>query len=454
MKPQLLSLLSLLPIAASASDEQAQKPNVLIIMVDGMQQQRMSFLGNTELRTPSIDWLAHRGVSFGGAYCSHPLSTPARCSLLTGQYASTFNLRFNLENSAYRDAVDWDRLDSVRVDALGNVFKRAGYDTYYGGTTSLASRTDITDPEPYGFDVNFSKERHEQLGRDAAALMSSLTHSDKPYLMFVSFINPHNIGQFGDYLNLDSVPFDSLSPKKQEGVSRLLKYTSPYPDGQVPKHLLPRVPANAERMQGEPDCLPIKPSDYTEEQWRLCLWLYNRLIEEVDYNISPIVNLINRKHLLDNTIVVFMADHGESCSAHRREHKSVPFEEAERIPFIIAGPDIPRNTINNEAILNLGIDFLPTLCDLAGIEVPRGLPGQDFTVAAQGGRFHNRKYHYFEGPNWDQVLCRGRYKYTLFDSGEEILVDLRKDPLETRNIASSHPRLCRKLAERLKAHCR
>lgn len=116
-----------------------EKPNVIMIIVDGMQSDRMSCAGRTEINTPSIDMMAEHGFRFSQAYCMFPLSTPSRYAMFTGMYPSDCNLRFNLENQSRVNAVDWEKLEETRMSALGNIFNDAGYDTFYGGTTSPIS---------------------------------------------------------------------------------------------------------------------------------------------------------------------------------------------------------------------------------------------------------------------------------------------------------------------------
>lgn len=421
-----------------------QKPNVIIIIADGMQQNKMSFLGNTDLCTPSLDRLGEKGYTITNAYCTFPLSTPVRFSLLTGMYASKYHLRFNLENQKNTDKVDWTGLEAAQSNSIGYLFKRSGYDTFYGGTTSLASRTDINNPASYGFDHYYSNERHDKLGKDALSIIKSRDGMDKPYLLVLSFINPHNIGQFEDYLQKDLLDPSQITAKKREGIDRLtthMKKLENIPEETRLADIYPLLPPNHGVMEDEPEGMPMPVSNYSEAQWKQLSWLYNRLIEEVDYNMTPVIDEIMNQNMLENTIVIFLADHGEMAASHMREHKSVPYGEAQRVPFIIAGPDICPGVIDDKTIINTGIDFLPTLCDLTGIDIPAEFPGLSVKKIIKGESSHlSRKYIFCDGPNWFQIIKNGRYKYTEIENGdniEMILIDLKKDPDEMFNLANT-----------------
>lgn len=428
-------------VSALASATQKTHPNVVVIICDAMQQARLD--GGTAV-TPSIQRLKDNGYSYTQAYCAFPLSTPARFSLFTGMYPADCNIRFNLENRPERfSAVNWEKAEAAQATGLGNLFKKAGYDTFYGGTTSLASRRSISDPYPYGFDNYYSPQRHDQLGRDAAEVIRSRKSDDNPYLLVLSFINPHNIGQFQDYLNRESLTPEYITPKKKEGIDRITTHMKKL-DGVSEEQRLaehyPALPFNLEQAVGEPEGLPSHISDYTDEQWRMFLWVYDRLIEEVDYNMSPVVDALMEEDRLDNTIVVFLSDHGEMAAAHRREHKSVPYQEAQKVPLIFAGNGISKGIEDKSNVFHTGLDFLPTLCGLAGIEIPEEKEGLSAADLMRGVTEKlDRKYTFYEGENWFQVLEDGRYKLTILQKpgAPVMLFDLKKDPGEMVNLADS-----------------
>jgi len=418
-----------------------QRPNIVVIITDQQQVGKMSYMGDRGLSTPTMDRIARNGYAFTNAYCTFPLSIPQRFSLFTGMYPSTFNLRFNPDKKS-RNEVDMAGIEALRPRMLASLFNEAGYDTFYGGKAHLVSREINEDPEFYGFQSIYSRERRGQLGPDAAAFLATKSLKDKPFLMIVSYINPHDICEYDDFIDYDRLT-PSVRNRKAEGLKRVRKYvdqTSKYTDQTFYADICPPLPDNHARMKGEPVGLPGKIAPYTERQWRMHRWVYNRLVEEVDSDIAPVMDALDKGGFLENTILVFISDHGEMDASHLREHKSVPFQEAQNVPFIIAGPGIERGVIDRKTVINAGIDLMPTLCDLAHIPVPENIPGRSVKPVITGEKKGiDRRYIFCEGFNWFQVLEDNRYKYTVLETegNPEILVDLKNDPGETTNLAGT-----------------
>ena len=142
--------------------------------------------------------------------------------------------------------------------------------------------------------------------------------------------------------------------------------------------------------------------------------------------------------LEDNTLVVFTSDHGDMDSAHKMEHKSVLYEEAVRVPFIMSYKGrIPTGVVDDTHLISNGLDLLPTLCDYAGITTPEGLPGRSLRPLAEGKDTKEwRDFVVAESQN-GRMLRTKSYKYCIYDSGShrEQLIDLENDPGEMKNLA-------------------
>lgn len=417
-----------------------EHPNIVLIITDQQQAGKLSWYGDTQLSTPTMDRLASQGVNFCNSYSTFPLSIPQRFALFTGMYPSSINLRFNPTSTKDKETIDFEEEDRLRGLMLGEVFHRAGYDTFYGGKAHLLSPYGNEDTEYFGFRHNYSPERRNLLGADAAELLSHKTPKDRPFLMVVSYINPHDICEYDDYVDL---PHMTKSRKtKHEGLSRVARYinetTYKWSPEEFYSSIAPPLPDNFPIMEGMPEGTPGKISAYTDEQWRMHRWVYDRLIEEVDADIAPVVKALEDGGFMDNTFIVFMSDHGDMDASHHMEHKTAPFEESQKVPFIICGPGIRKGAIESSTV-NTGIDLLPTLCDLAGIDIPDIYPGLSLKDLATGERDSlARKYIFCESSGWNQVIEDGRYKLTVLDAergGQVILTDLKEDPGELRNLA-------------------
>ncbi len=446
-------------ISMRAEEPKTKQPNFVVFITDQQQNTKLSWYGEPGLETPTMDRIAESGYSFMNSYCAFPLSIPQRFSLFTGMYPSSVNLRFN-PSKTDRTLVDMDAIERMQPDMLANLFNDAGYDTFYGGKAHLVSREINEDPQFYGFKNIYSTDRRNLLGADAAALLDSKSPDDKPFLMVVSYINPHDICEFDDYVVLQEMD-PKVRARKADGISRVSRYindTYRWPEKMFYDSICPPLPENHAIMKGEPAGMPGKTGDYTEEEWRMHRWVYNRLIEEVDSDMAPVMRALERGGFLDNTYIIFMSDHGDMDASHCREHKSVPYQEAQKVPFIISGPGIKKGVMDTETTINTGIDFMPTLCDLAGISVSDKLPGISVKDVAMGEKTGTERHDVFcEGKNWYQIIENGRYKYTIMETkgNPVILVDLEADPGESQNLAGDsayseiEKRLDRKLRENL-----
>jgi len=158
----------------------------------------------------------------------------------------------------------------------------------------------------------------------------------------------------------------------------------------------------------------------------------------VDAKIGILLDALRDAALEDNTLVVFTSDHGDMDSSHKMEHKSVLYEEAVRVPFIMSYKGIiPRGKVNDTHLVSNGLDLLPTLCDYAQIEKPDRLAGESLRTLAQEEPADGwRDFVVCESQN-GRSLRTDRFKYSIYDSGEnrEQLIDLQNDPGEMNNLA-------------------
>jgi len=156
----------------------------------------------------------------------------------------------------------------------------------------------------------------------------------------------------------------------------------------------------------------------------------------VDVQIGTVLDALESSEFADNTIVVFTSDHGEMSGTHRLEHKTVFYEESSNIPLVVWYSDmVNSNSVDRENIISNGLDIFPTLCELAGIPTPEKLPGISFASLLNGQkkRYRPREYLFMEN-ELGFMIREGNLKYTLYDNGDEMLVDLGNDPGEMINV--------------------
>jgi arylsulfatase A-like enzyme len=177
-------------------------------------------------------------------------------------------------------------------------------------------------------------------------------------------------------------------------------------------------------------------TEWTEDDWRLHHWIYHRLTEDVDRQIGTVLNALRETGLDKNTIIVFTSDHGDMSGSHKMVHKSHFYEEASRVPFIIAGPGVVKG-VDNEHLISASVDLIPTFCDFAGINVPAGLQGLSIKPLAQGKSPANWRDFVISENDLGRMVRTARYKYSVYKKGEprEMLIDMQKDPGEMINLA-------------------
>jgi len=405
-------------------------------MTDQQHAGMLSCAGNQYLKTPALDGLAARGVRFELAYCSNPVCVPSRVSMMTGHYPSRFGVRTNSDAQNVLPP-------EARRQALGWVFRNAGYETAYGGKTHWIRGMTV---ESIGFKP-LTSDRRAGLA-EACAQFIRRPH-DRPFFLVASFINPHDICymMLDEYARAANRPIRNAQAREERRcLAEALKLPAGVSRQEFFARLCPPLPDNFEIPKGEPRFVHESlgaarrhaREQWDEELWRLHRWAYCRLTERVDRHIGVVLAALKEAGLEDRTVVVFSSDHGDLDAAHRLEHKSVPYEEAARVPLIVSYPGHTlAGHVDREHLIAAGVDLLPTLCDFAGIEPPEGLPGRSVRALAEGREVDDWRDQVVVESALGRMIRTARYKYIVYRAGpkREQLIDLEKDPGEMVNLA-------------------
>ncbi len=399
-------------------------PNLLIIMTDQQFADGMScVMGTKWLRTPNMDRLAENGTRFTRAYSPNPLCVPMRTSMMTGCYPHQTGVQTN-----------GGRLEAEEHHWLGKIFRDAGYETAYFGKWHVSIMR--AKKEIHGFETLKEKEGKFDAGPIAAFLKRP---HDRPFLAVASFLSPHEICEWARKERIprgpigEPPPLDQRPPMKQN-------FDPPKNETDIMAHV--RKSYHAARM------FPV--GDYTEADWRRHSWGYFRLIERADRFVGEVLDALRASGREENTVVLFLSDHGDCHGAHRWNQKTVFYDESSRVPLMISWKGkTPKGT--SDTLVNVGLDVIPTLCDFAGIDLPADLPGKSMKAPAMGKKpVAPREYvvsqnHMRQGTTVDgqkiqpqgRMVRSARYKYCLYSEGQrrESLVDMEKDPGEMVNLA-------------------
>lgn len=411
------------------------KPNIIVIITD---QQFADAMGQNQwINTPNMSQLAKEGVVFTRAYAANPLCAPSRNAIVTGQYSHITGIQSNEELlKLYKNK---DYFNGSKFKSIGNYFRAAGYETAYFGKWHL--NFDTQDKKANGFDVvRFATGNGEDDSLPASVAKFLKEKHTKPFLLFISFLNPHNVCEWSRFQKL---PDGSIGA--EPGINQL----PPLPTNFLP----PTNESDAMTLMRESYHKNLKlfpVGNYTVNDWRRLRWGYYRLIEKVDSLIGKVLVSINKDGYNNNSLILYTSDHGSCVGAHQFVQKTVFYEESSRVPFILKYSGVLKPA-TNKTLVNTGVDILPTLLDFAGVQKQKNLPGISLKVAAEKEKTLSIPYIVVEnemnqGGAIDgkipvangRMVRSGNYKYCLFDIGRhrEELYDLKTDPGEMTNIAN------------------
>lgn len=483
-------ILAFLSVFSCSNPEDIKKPNILFISIDDLRP-TLGAYGDTIAITPNIDQLAGEGMTFRRTFTQVAVCAPSRASLMTGirpdstrvwhlgdkfreinpntvtmpQYFSKFGYHtVNLGKIFHNympDSISWDEPDLrparyVRKDWL----KRDG-ETFYISKEVNESQAIKRDsllklrPVRYadGWNTGPAWENanvHDTMYYDGAQTklamqtLSRLAEKDQPFYMGLGYFRPH-------------LPF--TVPKK---------YWDLYDPNEIPLPANPNIPEGAPlytmnsmyelRHYDGFNHIGHPTSSYrmSEDTIRTLRQGYYASVSYVDALLGDLVAHMKEIGIYENTIIILWGDHGWKLGDHNSWGKMTNYNMDLKVPMIIRYPDQKNRGAQTQEITEL-VDMFPSLCELAGIEVPDYMQGTSFVPllekpelpwkkaafsqfhrrprhAADGKRYmgyslNTKEYHYIEWYGWDNTTgTRGELKSVeLYDS--------ENDPTETVNIA-------------------
>lgn len=405
------------------------RPNILIILADQLSAQALPAYGNGFLETPHIDRIAGRGVRFDACYTSCPLCQPARPSLWTGRFPHETGVLSNGRNFPVQPL-------SETIPTLGELFGGAGYRTvHFGKQHDMGGLRGFRHVEPQkgvelepdhpAWPLNYDTFRDRYTRLRTVEWLEQYADA-APYLLVADLQNPHDICNW-------------VGANQGE-------HTDTPPPGD-----LPPLPPNFEIADLDQRPVPIQyiccshnrlsqAAVWNEENYRHYLAAYYHYCRRLDDEVGHILDALEARADGAETLILFVADHGDGMACHRMVTKQVSlYDETTRTPLLIAGPGIAPGA---SAALVSHLDLLPTLCEQVGISPPTNLWGQSLLPllhdpAAAAHPYVVSEWH----TEWGFTISPGRmvrtpcYKYTRYLEGDgEELYDLLADPGETRTL--------------------
>lgn len=429
------------------------RPNILFLMSDQHNAGTLGIAGHPNVKTPTLDGIAARGIRFTHAYCNNPICSPSRLSFVTGQYPHTHGY---LGNNNFEE-------NQRNPDTLGAVLRRYGYQTALIGKGHMiarwdeeayehirycdlcdADRNDLTRHHYFKYLLDHGlADRYEDgtLPPDHEASRKGCAIADLPY--------EHSIEH---WTGEESLSFLRTRDRRRPFFLHM-SFERPHPNWcPSADHAGMYDPADIQlgpdyvdwwenRWAGRPEfirrLIHNRMSRYTAADFKRVLAYHFALVTVIDMEMGRVVDYLRETGDLDRTIVVYVADHGDFAGDHGVCDKNLGiYESIHRIPFLLSFPGGPRGEVRDEIVES--VDLLPTLCELAETPLPPSLDGRSLVPLLEKGRWakHEALCEWdFPAPQrFVTALRTERYRLVFYShalGGE--LYDHADDPYEMHN---------------------
>ena len=421
--------------------------NVLFIIVDDLRP-LLGCYGYAEMHTPNIDRLSQRGSLFNRAYCQYPVCNPSRTSILTGLRPQTTGVFYN--SVGFREKLpnaltlpQHFKANGYHTQSVGKVAHNIAMqdDTYSWSTPSWTQESTYyrpTIPSWKAFDVDDNALIDGKITRYTTELLKEI--QDRPFFLAVGLHRPH-------------LPF--YAPEKYYELYPSENFTLPS-SSSFPNN----VPSIAVHESSNIGLFQDIPNEGTLPEAKVLelIRAYAACVSYMDAQVGRILNKLDTLRLTENTVIVFVGDHGYHLWEHGTWGKNNLFDVSVRSPLIVSIPGQTHQGARTDSLVEL-VDIYPTLCEACHIPIPTQLEGTSMIpvieepmrpwkltafsstrhLRIQGNSMREKRYRYTE---WGHNGSRGRELY-----------DYDADPDETVNIAnlSENRELVAQLSERLHA---
>jgi arylsulfatase A-like enzyme len=451
-------------------------PNILLVMSDQQRTDTLGFRGQTPCRTPNMDRIAREGISFDQALCASPLCMPSRAAIFSGKYPHQLDL---LTNSG--------TLQEPPI--LTDVLRRSGYYTAYAGKwhleppgqpkAFLGREKELGLDQVHGGEVAPKGERIVDRWFDRAEGQESYDYSvwcednglpdgwpvsdpDVRTHRLPSMSIPRPKRQemdpehtYDSWVTNIALRFLRERPKEKP-FFLVSSYFGPHPPFLIPEPYysmydpvdIPEPP----NFGPQPDRPRANLTSYYHQLWKdhgeswdswkkstAVYWGYCTLIDDL---LGKLLRALGEENILDETLVIYLSDHGEMLGSHGLWQKMVPYEESIRVPLLMRLPGVIGAGIRSQANVSL-IDLVPTLLASTAQTNPADMMGRDLTPAFQNaGEFQQDAYRFSEHKplgDWHnsvewRLVTDNRLKYVWNQGDLDELYDLDNDPYELANL--------------------
>ena len=410
----------------------AEKPNVVLIVLDDAGQRDFGCYGSTYHKSPHLDALAKQGVRFTEATSASPVCSPTRVAILTGRHPVRYGLTDWVPGQPPRPGqrlVGPKNATALPLAAVtvGEHFRAAGYRTAHVGKWHLGGPGFA--PTEQGFDLN--------VGGSAAGHPPSYF---APYGPSITGLGAAPTGEYlTDRLTDEAVRFVAAEPGKPFFLC--LAHYAPHTPLQARPEVVARYAPGKLGAQGNPT--------------------YAAMIESLDDSLARLLRALDDAKVAGNTVVILTSDNGglatlegmakpATFNGPYREGKGYLYEGGLRVPLVIRAPGVKPAVLAGAVD---SIDLLPTLLDLCGLPAePKDFDGVSLAKVLHGSELPARSLVHFyphyanQGGKPGVAIRRGDWKLLVdFETDRGELYDLKADPSEGRNVAAENAKVVAEL---------
>ncbi len=457
---QHLIILVIITVGCTSHDNhEVKSPNVLFILADDLGYHDLSYTGSNFYETPNIDQIAGRSMVFTNGYSTSPVCSPSRASLLTGTYPARHGITDWIGAKTGEEWRERKRFTPLlpaeykeylphKDETLAEVLRENGYKTFFAGKWHLGDQSSY--PKDHGFDINvggwdkgspvggyFSPWKNPMLPnrKNGENLSMRLAHET------ARFVEANKDSTFFAYLS-----FYAVHGPLQTTQEKWKKYRK-----KADSLGLADSAFEMERM------FPYRTTQDNP--------VYAGLVAQMDEAVGVVMNELEKQGLLDNTIIVFTSDNGGLVSGGGyatsllplRGGKGYQWEGGLRVPYFISVPHMKHKGVKDNTPVS-GVDFYPTLLDLAGIEQKptQTIDGVSLAPLLNGGSLVERPlyWHYphysNQGGEPSSIIREGNWKLIYYheDSRTE-LYDLNTDISEQNDLATTQTEIANNMQAKL-----
>lgn len=419
-----------------------RQPNVLLVIADQWSGARLGCAGHPTVQTPTIDQMARNGVSFTRAYSECPICIPARRTLMTGSTTRT-----------HGDRVFRKSEPMPPIPTLAQCFSDAGYQAFCVGKLHVYPERDRI-----GFDdVILSEEGRPHLAVDDYALyLADHGHTGMAFAHGLPNNSyAHRPWHLPEHCHVTNWATQAMCRTiKRRDPTRpsfwTLSYEAPHPPLAPLGHYMDHYrqfemepPLDASWTEPKAD-LPhaLKALyDYYPDLSKPALQetkrAYYALCTHLDHQLRAVLGTLREEKELDNTIVLFCSDHGEMLGDFGLYAKRTFYEGSARVPMILMGlPGDPRITAGTGDGRLVGLqDVMPTLLDMAGIDIPESCDGMPMVGQTRREMLYG---DVLENNSASRMMHDGRHKLIWYPAGNKVqLFDLETDPQELTDLSDA-----------------